>query len=246
MFNFFITKDKISNKTAIIEGGDFNHIKNVLRMREGEKLLVSTDGISHLAQIKELNEQSVLVDIIEENYNDTSLAVCIHLFQALPKSDKLELVIQKAVELGAEQVIPVQTERCVVKIEEKKIKSKCERWNAIAESAAKQCKRAFIPTVSEVVSFPQMANTVKDYDLFLVAYEDEKGIENTKNALQSIKKGDKIAVLIGSEGGLSEKEVGCLKEKGAKVISLGKRILRTETASITALSVLMMHAEMNL
>ncbi len=246
MFNFFITKDKISNNTAVIDGGDFNHIKNVLRMRVGEILLVSVDGKSHLSEIKEFLADSVIVNIIEENYNDTSLPVCIHLFQALPKSDKLELIIQKAVELGAEQILPVETERCVVKIEEKKKKSKNERWNAIAESAAKQCKRAFIPKVSEVISFNQMVDTVKDYDLFLVAYEDEKGILCTKTALNSIKKGDKIAVLIGSEGGLSQKEVDALKEKGAKPISLGKRILRAETASITALSVLMMHAEMNL
>lgn len=246
MFNFFITKDKISSNTAIIDGGDFNHIKNVLRMRVGETLLVSVDGKSHLAEIKNFNEQSVLINIIEENYNDTSLPISMHLFQALPKADKLELIIQKAVELGAEQVLPVETERCVVKIEEKKKQSKCERWNAIAESAAKQCKRAFIPKVSQVITFNQMVNMVNDYDLFLVAYEDEKGVLSTKLALDSIKKGDKIAVLIGSEGGLTQKEIDTLKEKGAKIISLGKRILRAETASITALSILMMHAEINL
>lgn len=246
MFNFFITKDKISSNTAIIDGGDFNHIKNVLRMRVGETLLVSVEGKSHLAEIKEFNEQSVLINIIEENYNDTSLPISMHLFQALPKADKLELIIQKAVELGAEQVLPVETERCVVKIEEKKKQSKCERWNAIAESAAKQCKRAFIPKVSQVITFNQMVNMVNDYDLFLVAYEDEKGVLSTKLALDSIKKGDKIAVLIGSEGGLTQKEIDTLKEKGAKIISLGKRILRAETASITALSILMMHAEINL
>ena len=246
MFNFFITKDKISNQTAYIDGSDFNHIKNVLRMRVGEKFLISVDGQSHLCQLKSFLNQVVEATIIEQNYNDTSLPIQIHLFQALPKADKLELVIQKAVVLGAEQIFPVQTERCVVKIEDKKMKSKVERWNAIAESSAKQCKRAFVPKVNEVFSFGKILELIKTYDMFLVAYENEQGVISTKNALQNIRRNMKIGVLVGSEGGLSQKEVDLLTANGALTISLGKRILRTETASITALSILMMHAEMNL
>ena len=246
MFNFFVTKDKIENDLVRIDGGDFNHIKNVLRMKKGETFLISVENKSHLCQVENFTESEVVATIIERDYMDTSLPVEIHLFQALPKADKLELIIQKAVELGAEKVFPVQTEHCVVQIEGKKIKSKLERWNAISESAAKQCKRAFVPKVNEPLSFKEMTEIVNTYDLFLVAYENEQGSLSTKTALDKIKKGMRIAVLIGSEGGLSQREVGALKDKGATVISLGKRILRAETAAISALSILMMHAEMNL
>lgn len=246
MFNFFVQKENISNGIIYIDGGDFNHIKNVLRMKEGDTFLVSVDGKSHLSKIESFADNKVIAKVIEENYLDTSLPVEIHLFQALPKADKLELIIQKAVELGAEKILPVQTEYCVVKLDDKKSKSKVERWRAISESAAKQCKRAFVPQVEQPLSFKKMLEIVNTYDLFLVAYENEQGALSTKSALSKIEKGKKIAILIGSEGGLSQKEVDELKEKGALTISLGKRILRAETAAITALSVLMMHAEMNL
>lgn len=246
MFNFFVQKENISNGIIHIDGGDFNHIKNVLRMKEGDTFLVSVDGKSHLSKIESFADNKVIAKVIEENYLDTSLPVEIHLFQALPKADKLELIIQKAVELGAEKILPVQTEYCVVKLDDKKSKSKVERWRAISESAAKQCKRAFVPQVEQPLSFKKMLEIVNTYDLFLVAYENEQGALSTKSALSKIEKGKKIAILIGSEGGLSQKEVDELKEKGALTISLGKRILRAETAAITALSVLMMHAEMNL
>lgn len=246
MYNFFITEDKIKDGKVIITDANFNHVKNVLRMREGETFLVSVNKQSHLCKIENITNDSVVAVITDYDFNDTSLPIKIDLYQALPKSDKLELVIQKAVELGAEAIYPVQTERCVVKLDEKKAKSKVERWNSIAESAAKQCKRAFIPSVNAPLSFAQTVDKICEYDLFLVAYENEQGALSTKTALDKIKCNMKIAVLIGSEGGLSEKEVDALKNNGAITISLGKRILRTETASITSLSILMMHAEMNL
>ena len=123
MFNFFVTKDKIIDGKATIDGGDFNHIKNVLRMKDGEKFLISVDGKSHLCEIEKFLDDCLVAKILQENFFDTSLPITMHLFQALPKSDKLELVIQKAVELGAEQIFPIETERCVVKIEDKKMKS---------------------------------------------------------------------------------------------------------------------------
>ncbi len=245
MYNFFVKKENLIGDIVKIDGSDFNHIKNVLRMKEGEQFLVSFDGKSSLCELKSFESDCVVANIIESDFQDTSLSIEIYLFQGLPKSDKLELIIQKAVELGVHQIIPVQMERCIAKIESSKIKQKTERFNSIAESSAKQSKRTIIPTVKEPLSFKNALEMAKGLDLFLIPYENEQGILSTKDALAKIKKGDKVGVLIGPEGGFSQNEIDLAREVG-KSISLGKRILRTETASITALSMLMLHAEMNL
>ena len=243
MFNFFTENPKINGEFTLT-GTDYNHIKNALRMKVGEEFLVSNQGESHLCKLARYENESVVCQIIAENYQDTRLPIEIYLFQGLPKSDKLELIIQKAVELGVKEIIPVQMERSVAKIECNKIKAKTERYQAIAESAAKQCKRAFIPTVCAPLSFKQELEKAKELDLLLIPYENEQGIKSTINALAKIQKGFKVGVLIGPEGGFSDSEIELAKTVGAS-ISLGKRILRTETASITALSMLMLHAEMN-
>ena len=244
MHNFFIKSENLIENTIKLDGKDFFHAKNVLRMKENDTFLVSIDNINYLCKIKEIFSDYLLAEILEKDFFDTSLNIEIYLFQGLPKSDKLELIIQKAVELGVKEIIPVQMERCVAKIEGNKVKAKTERYQAIAESAAKQCKRAFIPTVSQPVSLKTALEKAKDLDLFLVPYENEQGIKSTINALAKIKKGFKVGVLIGPEGGFSDNEIALAKTIGES-ISLGKRILRTETASITALSMLMLHAEMN-
>ncbi len=246
MYNFFITKEQITEDTAVISGNDFNHLVNVLRFKVGDEFLISADGISHLCRLEQIDNEKVIAKIIKENFQDTSLPVSITLFQGLPKSDKMELIIQKAVELGAEKVIPVETERSIVKIDKKKQSSKVERWQAIAESAAKQCKRSIIPKVELPLSFTQAVNEIGNYDLFLVPYENALGMQATKEVLSQIKPNMKIGVLIGAEGGFSQKEIDSVITAGAKTISLGKRILRTETAAITSLSMLMLHAEMHL
>ena len=245
MHNFFIKKENFIGDKVKIDGADFNHVKNVLRMKKGEQFLVSFDGKSSLCELECFENDCALATIIQSDFQDTSLPIEIYLFQGLPKSDKLELIIQKAVELGAHQIIPVQMERCMAKIESNKVKQKTERFNAIAESSAKQSKRTIIPMVSQPLSFKNALEMAKQLDLFLIPYENEQGIFSTKNALSKIKKGNKVGVLIGPEGGFSQNEIDLAREVGTS-ISLGKRILRTETASITAISMLMLHAEMNL
>lgn len=246
MYNFFVESDSKIGDFIAIKDGDFNHIKNVLRMKIGEKILVSVDGVSSLCEIAEFSENSVLAKILEEKYQDTALPVSITLFQGLPKLDKMELIIQKAVELGVDGITPVQMARSIVKLDEKKAKDKVARWQSISESAAKQSKRTTIPTINQVVSLNNAVKTFSEFDLVLLPYECKNGMQDTVDALKLIKKGMKIAVLIGPEGGFDLKEVSLAEEFGAKTISLGKRILRTETAAITTLSMLMLHAEINL
>lgn len=246
MFNFFAKENQRQNDRYLISGTDFNHIKNVLRMVVGDSFLVSENGISNLCEIENFESDFVVAKIIEENYNDTNLPIKIHLFQGLPKGDKMELVIQKAVELGVESIIPVEMSRCVVKIDDKKKKSKQQRWQAISESAAKQSKRNTIPEIEEILTYKQAMARAKEMDLFLVPYESKNGMEDTKNALSQLKGGMSVGILIGPEGGFDEKEVQLAMENDGTVVSLGKRILRTETAAITSVSMCMLYAEMNL
>lgn len=245
MFNFFVDRNSRQGDKYIITGSDCNHIKNVLRMREGDTLLVSNGKASDLCEILDFDNDCVTVKIIEENYQDTNLPVEIYLFQGLPKSDKMELIIQKAVELGVSGIIPVEMNRCVVKLDPKKKKSKTARWQAIAESAAKQSKRTVIPEVFDVLTYKEAMEKAKDLDLFMVPYENKDGMQATKTALSEIKKDMKIGVLIGPEGGFEESEINTATENGGKIISLGKRILRTETAAITAVGMCMLYIEMN-
>ncbi len=243
MFNFFAKDGSRQGNCFVIDGTDYNHIVNVLRKSVGDSFLVSSDGESHLCEIKEISTDAVIVDIIEENCNDTSLGIEIYLFQGLPKSDKMELIIQKSVELGVHKIIPVETANCVVKLDDKKKKSKIQRWQAISESAAKQSKRNTVPDVGDVLSFKQALLFAQELDLLLVPYECAEGMNAMKNALSLIKSGMRVGVMIGPEGGFSEKEIEDAVTGGGKIISLGKRILRTETASIIAVGALMLYAE---
>ena len=215
-------------------------------MHIGDTFLVSDNGVSNLCEIENFDNESVIAKIIEENYQDTELPIKIYLFQGLPKSDKMELIIQKCVELGVYKIIPVEMSRSVVKIDDKKKKSKVARWQAISESAAKQSKCNKIPEISEILTYKQALEKAKELDLLLVPYESKNGMEDTKTVLNEIKSGMSVGILIGPEGGFDEKEVNEAFEIGGKVISLGKRILRTETAAITSVSMCMLHAEMNL
>lgn len=246
MHNFFVNENMRQGDVYYITDADFNHIKNVLRMKTGDQFLVSCGSKSDLCMLESFTEDSVIAKITEENYQDTSLSVKLYLFQGLPKSDKMELVIQKAVELGAEGIIPVEMSRCVVKIDDKKKKSKQSRWQAISESAAKQSKRTIIPEVSDILSFKQAMEKAKEMDVFIVPYENKDGMKATKNALSEIKKGMSVGILIGPEGGFDEKEIEMAESVGGLTVSLGKRILRTETAAITALSMCMLYAEINI
>lgn len=246
MYNFFVDSNNKKDNRYFISGADFNHIKNVLRMNIGEEFLVSCNGNSDLCRVQCIQSDTVIAEIIEPNHQNTNLPIKIHLFQGLPKSDKLELIIQKAVELGACSVTPVAMKRSIVKIDEKKKKSKAERWQAIATAAAKQSKRSFVPEVRNILSYKEMLTVAKDLDLLLVPYECADGMNATKQALSEIKSGMSVGILIGPEGGFEPDEIAAACDAGGKVISLGSRILRCETAAITAMSMCMLYSEMNL
>ena len=246
MYNFFTDKN-CQNNVFTIDGKDFNHIVNVLRMNIGEKLLISHNGTSSLCEISEICPDYLTAKIICEDYQGTELPISIYLFQGLPKADKLELIIQKAVELGVSDIIPVQMKNSVVRIEDKKIQAKTQRWQAISESGAKQSKRNIIPKVHQPISVKQSLEVINSLDLVLIPYENKNGMQDTLTALSCIKSGQKVGVFIGPEGGFDQSEIDILsKNTKTKVVSLGKRILRTETAAITALSMIMLYTESKL
>ena len=243
MYHFFVSEEQINGENAYIEGSDVNHIVNVLRMKPGEELLISVKGDwDYLCKIVDIETDRVNLKVLE-SMEQRELPVNITLLQGIPKSDKLEMIIQKAVELGVSEIIPVKTKRVVVKIDEKKADTKVNRWNAIAESAAKQSKRSIIPKVSEPMSIDNALEIVKDFGVKLIPYENADGIDKTRKILDSMDKTKNIAVFIGPEGGFEEAEVERIKNSGFEVITLGKRILRTETAGLALLSNIMIRLE---
>ncbi len=242
MYNFFVDSSEINEKNAVISGSDYNHIKNVLRMKPGTKIFINSkeNNETFLSEIIGFEKNSVICKILEK-VESNEMPVKITLFQGLPKSDKMEYIIQKSVELGVYEIVPVEMKNCVAKLnnEENKIK----RWNTISETAAKQSKRNIIPKVWNKITFEELKNKIKDYDLAIVAYENEKHT-NLKEVLQDNKDAKNIAIIIGPEGGIDEKEINALEENNCKVASLGKRILRTETAPIAMLSMITYEFEM--
>ena len=245
MYNFFVDASARTGGGFRIDGKDHNHICNVLRMQVGDTFLVSCEGTSSLCRLSRIWEDAVEAEIVEEDYRNTELPVRFYLFQGLPKGDKLELIIQKTVELGVAGIIPVEMSRCVMKLDDKKKKNRRERWQSIAESAAKQSKRNVIPEVGDVLTYKQAMAKVAEMDLFLVPYENERGMVATKEALERIKPGMSVGILVGPEGGFEDKEIDLARQAGAVIVSLGQRILRAETAAVTAVAMGMLHVEMN-
>lgn len=244
MHHFFVTPRQVKDNCIYIDGSDVNHIKNVLRMKIGEELQIS-DGNNkkYLCEIESMTSEEVRVLIKEEQSADTELPSKIYLFQGLPKGDKMELIVQKAVELGAYEIIPVATKRAVVKLDEKKASKKVERWNSIAEGGAKQSGRNVIPKVTDIMSYKEAITYAKQLDIVLIPYELAEGIQETKKIVSQIIPGQSIGIFIGPEGGFEITEVEYAMENGVRPITLGKRILRTETAGLTTLSILMYHLE---
>ena len=247
MYQFFVEPGAISEKQVVLTGKDGNHIKNVLRMKVGEEIAVSNgvDGREYRCGILQMTEDAVICELRFIKEDGVELPSKIYLFQGLPKADKMELIIQKAVELGASAVVPVATKNAVVRLDEKKAQAKKKRWQAIAESAAKQSKRSRIPQVELVMTLKEAFSFVHDreFGLCLIPYEQEKGMDAMKQALEKTAPGQKIAVFIGPEGGFDEGEIRQALEMGVCPVSLGSRILRTETAGLAILSVLMMKLE---
>ena len=244
MYQFFVESGQIGKDSVMIEGSDVNHIKNVLRMKPGEKIRISGPaGENYFCEIAEIEDSFVRASILEKDETGTELPNRIYLFQGLPKNDKMELIIQKAVELGVYEIIPVAMKNCVVKLDAKKAAAKTARWQGIAEAAAKQSKRGVIPTVAPVMSYAQAVKMASEMDLKLVPYELAEGMEKTKDIISRIKPGQQIAVFIGPEGGFDEGEIALAMENGIEPVTLGKRILRTETAGMTVLSWMMYQLE---
>lgn len=245
MHRFYVDKSQINNNKIVILGPDVNHIKNVLRMKIDEEITVS-DGQNkeYYCIIEKMDKNEIFLKINSFDINNTELKSQIILFQAIPKKDKMELIIQKAVELGAMQIVPVITNRVIVKIDDKKREiKKMERWQSISESAAKQSRRGIIPIVKPIHSFNQAIEYLKELDISLIAYENARGIDKTKEIISNIKDNSKIGIFIGSEGGFTETEVEIAKQKNIIPISLGRRILRTETAGLAILSMLMLELD---
>lgn len=244
MHHFFAEPSQIADGKVTIIGADVNHMKNVLRMKPGEQVEISDgDGLRYICVIENFADECVHLRIEDVEADAVELPSKIYLFQGLPKSDKMELIIQKAVELGAFEVIPVVTKRAVVKLDEKKAAKKVQRWNAISEGAAKQSGRSIVPKVHDVLSYAEALEYARQMDVRLIPYEKASGMEVTRQAVETICPGQSVAVFIGPEGGFEETEVEQAEEAGALPVSLGKRILRTETAGLAVLSVLMYHLE---
>ena len=245
MYQFFVEPSQIQGNRIIITGKDVNHIKNVLRMKKGEELAVSNgmDGKEYRCGIVEFTEDEVICELHFIKEDALELPSKVYLFQGLPKADKMELIIQKAVELGVHQVIPVSCKRAVVKLDEKKAKSKIARWQGIAEAAAKQSKRGIIPQVKDVMTMKEAIVYSGQCQVKLIPYELAEGMEKTKEIISSLKPGEDVAIFIGPEGGFEEAEVQTAMENGIVPITLGKRILRTETAGMTVLSWIMYQLE---
>lgn len=243
MYHFFVEEEQVNGENAYISGSDVNHIVNVLRMKIGEELLISVKGDwDYLCKIEEIENDRVNLKLLE-CMEQRELPIKLTLLQGIPKSDKIEMIIQKATELGVSEIIPVKTNRVVVKIDEKKTQAKVNRWNAIAQSAAKQSKRSIIPKVLNPQTLDNALEIVKDYGVKLLPYENADGIKKTKDILNSLNSKNNIAVFIGPEGGFEEAEVKKSTDSGFEVITLGKRILRTETAGLALLSNIMIRLE---
>lgn len=247
MYRFFVEPEQIlvDQKKAFITGSDVNHIKNVLRLRVGDELALANgiDENEYRVGIVSMTDDEIACELRFIKENAVELPSKIYLFQGLPKSDKMELIIQKAVELGAYQVIPVKMDRCVMKLDDKKAASKIKRWNTIAEAAAKQSKRGIIPEVTDAMTYKEALQYAKDLDVRLLPYEMAEGMDATRKVFSEITPGQSIGIFIGPEGGFDEKEIELAKEQDFKILTLGKRILRTETAGLCTLSMLMYHLE---
>lgn len=244
MYHFFAKHENIFKDHIIIDGEDVNHMKNVLRMKENDKILISSgDNTDYHCYIAEMDDDIIKANIESVDEEGKELPSKIYLFQGLPKADKMELIIQKAVELGVYEIIPVAMKRSVVKLDSKKEDAKIKRWNGISESAAKQSKRSIIPNVSNVMSYKQAIEYAKELDIVLLPYECAEGMEGTRKIISEIKPGQSVGIFIGPEGGFDLSELDLALNSAFKVITLGKRILRTETAGLTILSVLMFELE---
>ena len=248
MPKFFVNQENIKEQKIAITGEDVNHIKNVLRKNKNDTLEICNmqSGKNFLCEIQEIQKEKIECSIIEEIESKSEPKTQVHIYQGLPKADKMELIIQKSVELGVSEITPTNMTRSIVKIDSKDARKKVERWQKISEVAAKQSGRDIIPKINEIQNFKEILEQIEKFDVAILAYENEQ--ENKlKKEIEDLKKmqkeGLKIAIIIGPEGGIAEEEVKKAQEKGIKIVTLGKRILRTETVALNILSIIMYELE---
>lgn len=244
MQQIFVREEDIEDGRIRVTGEDANHLGRAIRLKAGEKIRVSTDAERNfICEAVSFDSDALTLQILEES-EDTEPANKIILFQAIPKGSRMETVIEKAVELGASEIIPVDMKYCVVRLDEKKKASRVQRWQKIADGAARQSKRSQMPKVGPVLSFREAADQLQSLDISLVPYENAQGAAYTMELLRKIKPGQSVGILIGPEGGFAPEEIDYLRDsKKAEVISLGHRILRTDTAAIATMTLVMMASE---
>ena len=240
MDRFFVDKNNINleNNTCVIVGEDVKHISKVLRCKIGEKLeICDKDNSEYICEITDINKEQVDLDIIEKKEINRESDLKVKLYQGLPKSTKMELILQKLTEVGVHEIVLVQTKRSVSKVDDKKEDKKLERWERIIYEAAKQSKRGKIPKLRGILSFKDALEDMKNNDLNIAPYENER----TKSIKQAIKgvNINTMGIFVGPEGGFEESEIEAIEEISGKSVSLGPRILRTETASLVASSIVL-------
>lgn len=247
MRKFFVKNENIFESQIVILGSDVNHIKNVLRLKVEDEIQICNQETheNYICQISNLEKDCVTTKILQKIEANVESNIELHIFQGLPKADKMELIIQKGTELGVSEFIPVAFKRCIVKLSGKDEVKKLERWQKIAEVAAKQSQRDLVPRLKNIISVKNICHLVQEYDIMLLAYENEteNDIKNELLKIKDTKESLKIGVIIGPEGGIEEEEVLDLKRAGVKVVSLGRRILRTETVALQVASIIMYELE---
>lgn len=247
MRKFFVKEEQIKEDIIEIIGDDVNHIRNVLRLECGENILLCDmdKSTNYISKIKNIEKEKIICSIQSIAENEAEGNVEITIFQGLPKADKMELIIQKGTELGVKEFTPVNFERCIVKLKGKDEEKKLDRWQKIAEMAAKQSGRDIVPKINNIESIKNICKLIENYDIVLVAYENEKNnsLKQELIKLKNMKNKIKIGVVIGPEGGIAENEINEFKEAGAKIITLGNRILRTETVCLMCTSIIMYELE---
>lgn len=246
MPRFFVEKENIKDNIITLYGDDAGHISRVLRSKIGEKLTVCDgSGNDYDSEIIEISDNTVRLEIKNTTFTGSEPSVKIILFQGLPKGDKMELIIQKCVELGVYSIIPVNTERCIVKFDKNKEKKKIERWQKISESAAKQSGRGIVPKIGEVLNYSDAINKASELDMSMIPYELEEN-RGLKEFLDNYKEkgGETLGIFIGPEGGFAVNEIEMAINSGVLPVTLGKRILRTETAGMTAIANALFYLDM--
>lgn len=245
MNRFFVDFDgREFDKSIDITGEDVNHIKNVLRLKVNDEIIISDGrGRDYRCQISVMDHEKVVADILDVCDNFAELETGITLFQGFPKADKMEWIIQKTVELGVTRIVPVMTKRTVVKLDAKKAGKKTERYQAIALAAAKQSGRGIIPEVTAPVTWKDALAMAKELDMNMIPYEEAEGVAYSKEVFASIKGKKSLGIFIGPEGGFAREEVETAVAMGAKMVTLGHRILRTETAGMAVMSIIMFELE---